>query len=461
MKHKYCFPLLIPSLVLLMVMLQNNSFAQARLVLGDGGAPSPIYMHISGGAFLVIGDATASAAPNTITRNAGWIISGDNGASPVGAGTAGQNNRIKWYIGSATGTYVVPWGWSTTDYVPLTFTIGTAGAPAVAPYFTFSTYRLTSCTNSAAGNLPTLGANPPTNYNSPNQPGDASIRGVDRFWMIDASGYTTNPDLSSLSFTYVNGATSEIGTISCSNTISAANLGAQRWNTTNNSWDGIAYPPKGTVSTNTVTLANADVTTSDLTYRWWTLVDKSYPLPVEFINLSAECNHGDVTVKWSTATEQNSNYFTVERSFDGTNFSAIATVTAAGNSSTLKNYSAVDNDAYSGTSFYRISETDFNGSTMYSSTITVNGCSGDDVVIYGTGGGVSININAIADGEYNIELYDVLGQKLISQVSGVAAGNNHIKLSPSAISSAIYIVKVYNSSNAVAKKVFIRSDNSQ
>lgn len=438
----------------------KESFAQARLVLGNGAAPSAIYMHISGGAFLVVGDATAAAAPNTITRNAGWIISGDNGASPVGAGNTGQNNRVRWYIGGGTGTYTVPWGWSTTDYIPLTFTIGTAGAPAVGPYFTFSTYRLTSCTNSAAGNLPTLGSNPPVNYSSPAVPGDASNWGVDRFWMIDASGYTTNPDLDGLQFTYVDGATSEIGTISCANSITEANLQAQRWNTSINDWEGGSWI-KGTVNTgsNTVTLAAADVAVSDLAHRWWTLVDKNYPLPVNWLNFDATCERGNRIVKWSTASEQNADYFSVERSLDGVTFASIGTVKAAGNSSTVKNYSFTDTDVpvSAGAVYYRVTEYDFNGSSMSTPPVVITSpCLNDDVIIYGSDGGAVISVTALADGMYNVEMYNALGQSLAQKAFAVTAGNNVVKI-PTSVASGVYIVKVYNEQNSIAKKIFIRS----
>lgn len=406
---------------------------------------TPTYMNISNGAYLVIDNS----ATNAITRSAGAILSGNNG-------NAGENNRVKWNISSTTGAYEVPWGWSTTDYIPLKFTIGTAGSAGGS--FIFSTYRLTSCTNSAAGNLPT-GV---TNYNStPFQPGDASIRGVDRFWQIDATSYGTKPDLSSLAFAYTTGAGNDeadntAATLGCANTLTVTNLGAQRWNSTITSWDGIAYPPIGTASSNTVTLAAADVAPADLAFRWWTLVDKQFPLPVQWLDLSAECEHENIIIKWSTATEQNSDYFTVERSLDGTNFSAIATKPAAGNSSTVQNYSAVDTDPYSGTSYYRVKETDFNGEFIYSGTITIKGCSGDDIIIYGEEGEIIVDINASSSGQYNIEMYDSMGQILIHKSVAVTAGNNQAKL-PITFASGIYVIKIFNDQQTSAKKIFIKS----
>ena len=78
-----------------------------------------------------------NSAANAITRNSGHIIS------------EGENNRIKWNIGTATGTYTIPWGYGNTDYIPLTFT-KTAGTGS--GHFLFSTYH-TSWNNIAQ--LPT------------------------------------------------------------------------------------------------------------------------------------------------------------------------------------------------------------------------------------------------------------------------------------------------------------------
>lgn len=465
MKHtRYTFVLFSVASMLLFSTTQNFISAQARLVIGSS---SPVFMRISGGAYFVVGDdAVANAASNTIAMNPvcspcqSWIIS--EGPNTVA-------NNIRWAIGTATGLYTVPFGYSnissTSYYAPVTLTIGTAGAGAAGSRrIDFSTYRTTNCTNSSS--LPTIGVNPPTNYTSSNIPGDASIYGIDRFWSIDASSYTTRPTLDALTFRFVDvGGDSEESGITCANTGLVAEDGtlqAQRWNSTTNAWQGSTWI-KGTATpaNNDVTLSSVGVVAAADFFRWWTLVSSSTPLPVEWLDFSAECNHGDVTIKWSTASEQNADFFTVERSLDGTIFSAVATKPAAGNSSVVNNYSAVDADPYAGTSFYRVRQTDFNGDFSFSNMITVTGCSSDDVFVYSMDGGAVININALKDGQYNIEIYDVLGQKMIGQVSNVAAGSNHIKLKPGNIASAVYVVKVYNNTNAVAQKLFIKSNHTQ
>ena len=407
----------------------GTSAAALLAVNTNGCLPAPsvmafpstanVYITISSGAILMFGNPATNAISNG--GSAGgfnrWIIS------------EGQGNSVQWNDITA-GTYVVPFGYSNSAYIPFTFTKTSAGSSSL----NVSTWGTPS------NNLPWATA---TNVAAVNNmycsdiPGDGSVASViDRWWTINT---TATADIT---FSYRG---SENTT-----TYSPTGLfGAQHWNGT--SWDAPVGSSAGVTSgVGTVFVPGAS------TFSPWVLSTKSHPLPVTWLETSAECNHGEVTVKWSTASEQNSNFFTVERSLDGTNFSSIATVPAAGNSSSIKKYYSVDTDPYSLTSYYRIRETDFNGSFMYSNVQIVNGCANDDVSIYSTGNGVAVNIEAEEDGEYALEIYDVFGQKIMSEIKNVAAGSNHIKLYPGNIASAVYIVKVYNSKSSVTKKIFIR-----
>jgi hypothetical protein len=88
------------------------------------------------------------------------------------------------------------------------------------------------------------------------------------------------------------------------------------------------------------------------------------PLPVELVSLAAVCeeNGNDVKVRWTTASEQNSSHFTVERSVDGINWLILGTVNAAGTSTSNLNYEMIDSDTrgYS-VIYYRLNQFDNNG----------------------------------------------------------------------------------------------------
>jgi hypothetical protein len=61
-----------------------------------------------------------------------------------------------------------------------------------------------------------------------------------------------------------------------------------------------------------------------------------------------------IELQWSTAAEQNSSHFLIEKSSDGSNFSAIAHVTAAGSSNKRSEYTFIDRSPYDGLNFYRL-----------------------------------------------------------------------------------------------------------
>ena len=71
----------------------------------------------------------------------------------------------------------------------------------------------------------------------------------------------------------------------------------------------------------------------------------SYPgaLPINLLNFTSTLNNTTVDLRWQTTTEINSDYFSIERSVDGVNFSSIGKINAAGNSSSVKQYSFIDN----------------------------------------------------------------------------------------------------------------------
>ena len=91
-------------------------YSQARLVLNGA------QIIISNTAVLVIDNPQ----PNAITRSSGSIVS------------EGENNGVKWNIANTTGAYTIPWGYGTSNYLPLTFT---KSAGTGAGTFTFSTYH--------------------------------------------------------------------------------------------------------------------------------------------------------------------------------------------------------------------------------------------------------------------------------------------------------------------------------
>jgi hypothetical protein len=118
--------------------------------------------------------------------------------------------------------------------------------------------------------------------------------------------------------------------------------------------------------TNSVTLTNA----RGGMYGVWQ--PPRNPLPVELTAFTARYKEGVTTLKWTTASERASNYFSVEVSQDGKYFSEVGQVKAAGFSSVVNNYTFTHLPTTNGIVYYRLVEYAEDGEKSYSRTVSVN-----------------------------------------------------------------------------------------
>jgi len=94
-------------------------------------------------------------------------------------------------------------------------------------------------------------------------------------------------------------------------------------------------------------------------------------LPVELAYFKAVANQGIVELNWATASEENFDYFVIERSKDAINYEPVAQVKGAGWSQTLKTYTYEDINPMAGISYYRLKSVDFDGYTEYFNPVSV------------------------------------------------------------------------------------------
>lgn len=95
---------------------------------------------------------------------------------------------------------------------------------------------------------------------------------------------------------------------------------------------------------------------------WGTIDPGLMTLPVELIQWEAvPVDNTHVELTWTTASETNNDYFTLERSTNGLSWVEIANVNGAGTSTSQLQYEYYDYEPHNGTSYYRLSQTDFNG----------------------------------------------------------------------------------------------------
>lgn len=99
-------------------------------------------------------------------------------------------------------------------------------------------------------------------------------------------------------------------------------------------------------------------------------------LPIELISFRATLNEPIVDLTWSTSSEKNNDYFTIDKSFNGLDWSYLTTVDGAGNSTEILQYAARDFNPLEGKEtpivYYRLTHTDYDGKSVAAPLQVVN-----------------------------------------------------------------------------------------
>jgi hypothetical protein len=275
----------------------------------------------------------------TNTFNA--IVNGGSATSYVIGWNGAVNGNIVHHV-NGNGNYKFPIGDNTLGgYTPadITFTTGS-----------YSNATLTCTLNDdIQPNL--LNQTVSTNY-------------LSRYWTIEQAGISNF--LYNINYSYADAA-DEVGV--------AANIwpykhNAQGWITCWGATANLGTFKQGAGSFNPGTKT---FTWSGLTsFSDFTGNGNGSPLPISLIDFTATPENDVVRVEWSTISETNNDYYTVERSKNGKNFESIYRLNSAGNSNDLMRYIAYDNNPYRGLSYYRLKQTDLDGNFTYSTLRTVN-----------------------------------------------------------------------------------------
>lgn len=173
-------------------------------------------------------------------------------------------------------------------------------------------------------------------------------------------------------------------------------------------------------------------------------------LPVEVVNFNAEKQGNHVLLTWSTSTETNNDFFTLEKSMDAVSFQSFDKVKSKGNkgnSNKPLTYSAKDMSPYSGTSYYRLLQTDLNGSTRKHRIVTIedNSLNSFQLLAYPNPNKGSFFVRLHGDANQHVEfaLVDISGRVILNGTQLSTGGEDIFQLVPQeTLSAGVYILKV-------------------
>ena len=168
------------------------------------------------------------------------------------------------------------------------------------------------------------------------------------------------------------------------------------------------------------------------------------PLPVSLREFKATKKGESAYLSWSTASEQNTKNFVIERTNDMLGqWESIGTVAAAGNSSVIKNYNFTDNNVLNGNNFYRLKILDIDGTFSKSETKLVVFSNANQLVKAYPNPVINLlEVSGIEAGSV-LYLYDVTGKLVKTQ----KANGNKSQVAFNELMKGIYLLKVISANN--------------
>lgn len=149
-------------------------------------------------------------------------------------------------------------------------------------------------------------------------------------------------------------------------------------------------------------------------------------LPVELLHFNAASAGDRVVLVWATATEQHNDFFTVERGVDGSTFHPLGEIAGAGESQTTVHYAFHDEAPCAGTAYYRLKQTDTDGTSTYSDVVRIEHGRPDIGVVSGAPGHLQLSGPVVGR---TLRIWSVSGA-LIDTRTITAANIEHVSLTP-------------------------------
>lgn len=235
---------------------------------------------------------------------------------------------------------------------------------------------------------------------------------------------------------------------------------------------GVEVVPVGFATAN-VSLGHSlgKATTSSNDWGWWSsnritdyarsgytgfsdigIVEEVAPLPIELTTFTGHMEQGIVQLDWATASEQNNAYFTIDRTQDRQSFEKVADVSTkapGGNSASRLYYSTQDLKPLTGTTYYRLRQTDLNGSSSYhSEMVTIINDQGQGILsFYPNPASTELffDYQLATDAPIRIAVLDMLGKEIMATEQTLDSHNRTLRLDIAPLAAGVYQLQIIGS----------------
>ncbi|MDB5246247.1 MAG: type sorting protein [Segetibacter sp.] len=180
----------------------------------------------------------------------------------------------------------------------------------------------------------------------------------------------------------------------------------------------------------------------------------------QLANFEAKQKGNRVQLLWTALSESNMNFHEIQKSSNGSSFSAIGTVPAQNNAAPY-GYTFTDATPVAGDNYYRLRSVDKRGDVTFSNILRVdNGFRRNDLVVLPnpvTNGVMNLQLSNFSSGKYNISLYSNAGQKIFARSMNFSDGSSTETINlPTNISRGTYFLQVTDGLNRINRQVLLQ-----
>ncbi|MEM6263123.1 MAG: FG-GAP-like repeat-containing protein [Bacteroidota bacterium] len=191
--------------------------------------------------------------------------------------------------------------------------------------------------------------------------------------------------------------------------------------------------------------------------------DNGLTFAVEWLNFSAYLEGGNGILEWATATENKSDFFEIQRSVNGENFTRIGETTATGTTSDISEYTFTDTDVTSlglKRMFYRLKEVDTEGQNSFSNVVELRMDQGANLSLIAypnpTSNRANISFVGAEPQDVTLRVVDLSGKVLINETFNEFSGKKELSIDISTWSAGLYMVHVFGESSQQQTKLMVQ-----
>ncbi|MBF9255369.1 T9SS type A sorting domain-containing protein [Pontibacter sp. 172403-2] len=179
-------------------------------------------------------------------------------------------------------------------------------------------------------------------------------------------------------------------------------------------------------------------------------------LPVELVEFTAESSGDAVKIAWQTASEEQNDFFLVERGTEESGFKSIGRVQGNGTTSLRNNYTFLDEEPVTGTAYYRLKQVDEDGTYTYSAVVAVTRAPGRNIVkVYPTVTSELLNIAWEGQSQQRLAMVvDAKGRQVLQQALSGNMGRQVVDVS--GLQRGIYMLMLLDENGQRITSRFVR-----